>query len=83
MKLLFHAFQLLCLTLLPSLAKPELFLANVEQRKAGGQVSSGGSKSGSPGQDYSMPLEQEREMGDPENSDDGIFHPSEQTIDND
>ena len=80
MKLLFHAFQLFCLTLFPS-AKPELFLANVEQGKAGGPVSSGGSKSGSPGQDYSMSMP--LEMSAPENSDDGIFHPSEQTIDND
>ena len=84
MKLLFRAFQLFCLTPFPS-AKAELFLANVEQRR-GGQVRSGGSsdteQTGSLGRDYNMHFE-EREMSNSEKSDDDIFHPSKQTINND
>ena len=80
MKLLFHAFQLFCLTLFPS-AKPELFLANVEQRREQARSAGDIEQSGSLGRDYNMHFE-EKEMSNPEKSDDDIFHPSKQTINN-
>ena len=68
-----------------SSAKPELFLANVKQTK--GLARSGGLRvqSGSLGRDYTLQFQhsQEKEMSSREKSDEEIFHPSKQTINND